>query len=184
MAIYLFLWSDTKYNLINSKNEYSVNFFVILLDLFNKDFPKQRNVNIPNVPEKYIAIVFIKLYFVSLHKNKIFNILGLNLYIVLFISVIAAFIATYITCILVSKVPILEFLFGFRRKSYLLELAVYDSEKQAEQEKAQETIVQAKPKTKNHTVKKGETLSSIARTYQTTIKNLKELNNIKDIDYI
>ena len=48
--------------------------------------------------------------------ENIFNILGLNLYIVLFISVIAAFIATYITCILVSKVPILEFLFGFRRK--------------------------------------------------------------------
>lgn len=69
-------------------------------------------------------------------------------------------------------------------EDYLLELAVYDSEKQAEQEKAQETIVQTKPKTKSHTVKKGETLSSIARTYQTTIKNLKELNNIKDIDYI
>lgn len=69
-------------------------------------------------------------------------------------------------------------------EDYLFELAVYDSEKQKEQEKAQEAVAQSKPKTKTYIVKKGDTLSSIAKTYGTTIKNLKELNNITNINYI
>lgn len=69
-------------------------------------------------------------------------------------------------------------------EDYLLELAVFDSEKQKEQEKAQETAASSKPKTQSYTVKKGDTLSSIARTYGTTINLIKSLNNITNIDYI
>ena len=114
--IYLFLWSDTKYNLINTIAMYFSGTFGILTFLcLGKSLLNKSNKITKKLTEYSFLIYIFHFIYIVIFEN-IFNILGLNLYIVLFISVIAAFIATYITCILVSKVPILEFLFGFRRK--------------------------------------------------------------------
>ena len=54
--------------------------------------------------------------------------------------------------------------------------------KQAESEAFQQQKIQqmkAKPRTRNHKVKAGETLSSIARKYGTTVDRLCRMNNIK-----
>ena len=54
--------------------------------------------------------------------------------------------------------------------------------KQAESEAFQQQKIQqmkAKPRTRNHKVKAGETLSSIARKYGTTVDKLCRMNNIK-----
>ncbi len=116
MAIYLFLWSDTKYNLINTIAMYFSGTFGILTFLcLGKSLLNKSNKITKKLTEYSFLLYIFHFIYIVIFEN-IFNILGLNLYIVLFISVIAAFIATYITCILVSKVPILEFLFGFRRK--------------------------------------------------------------------
>ena len=46
-------------------------------------------------------------------------------------------------------------------------------------EQAQKVAVEPAPKVKYHTVKSGETLSSIARKYNTTVAKIKKLNNLK-----
>lgn len=64
------------------------------------------------------------------------------------------------------------------------EIYAYKTREQIDKEKvleeAQKVVVAPpKPKTKYHTVKKGETLSSIAKKYKVSVNNIKKWNNLK-----
>ena len=63
------------------------------------------------------------------------------------------------------------------------EIYAYKTREQIDKEKileeAKKVVVVAAPSPKYHTVKKGETLSSIAKKYHITVNNLKKWNNLK-----
>ncbi len=111
--VYLFIWSETKYTLLNTITKFTAEWFMLIalmgVGKRNLDFTGKLSEHMSKISFSFFSFHFI---WVVLFQYIFSNVSEINTFLFYFIPVISAYILTIICCEITLSVPLLCFLTG------------------------------------------------------------------------
>lgn len=115
LNVYMFIWSDTKYTLLNTITKFVSEWFMIiaLIGLGKKylDFSGKVSGYMAKSSFSFYIIHFI---WVVLFQYLSYNICGSNIVLLYVLPVFSAYCATLLCCEICNRIPLLRFLLGIK----------------------------------------------------------------------